>query len=215
MTATKRLPIAVEGLPFIAPMVAATALSVWSRWLYASVCLCLLTVFVVYFFRNPKRAIPPSDRVVLSPADGRVLQVRRCREERFFGGETTKVSIFMSLFDVHINRSPISGIVEEKEYNPGKFHLANREKSSMENEQNALVIRGRDGLRVLFIQIAGFVARRIVCYPEKGELLEKGQIFGMIRFGSRLDVYMPEGIETVVKPGERVRAGESILGMIL
>jgi phosphatidylserine decarboxylase len=108
----------------------------------------------------------------------------------------------------------MSGIVEERRYNPGKFHLANTEKSSLENEQNAIVIRGKDGLRILFVQVAGFVARRIVCYPERGDHLEKGQILGMIRFGSRLDVYLPKGVEAAVKPGTRVRAGESVVGRI-
>lgn len=214
MAMTKKFPIAIEGLPFIVPMMLATLLSAWRGWLYASSCLSVLTLFAVYFFRNPRRDIPPSDRVVLSPADGRVLQVNKCQEERFFQGEATKVSIFMSLFDVHINRSPMSGVVEEKTYSPGKFHLANTDKSSLENEQNALVIRGKDDLRVLFIQIAGLVARRIVCYPEKGDLLEKGQIFGMIRFGSRLDVYLPEGVQAAVKKGDRVKAGQSVLGAI-
>lgn len=214
MAMTKKFPIAIEGLPFIIPMLLATFVSVWFGRLYVFICLSVLTLFAIYFFRNPRRDIPPSDRVVLSPADGRVLLVDKCQEEQFFQREATKVSIFMSLFDVHINRSPISGILEEKSYNPGKFHLANTEKSSMENEQNAMVIRGEDGLRVLFIQIAGFIARRIVCYPEKGDLLEKGQILGMIRFGSRLDVYLPEGVQAVVKPGDRVRGGESVLGAV-
>jgi phosphatidylserine decarboxylase len=104
--------------------------------------------------------------------------------------------------------------VEEKSYNPGRFHLANMDKSSMENEQNAMVVRRKDGLRILFIQIAGFLARRIVCYPKRGDSLEKGQILGMIRFGSRLDIYLPEEIEAVVKPGDRVKGGESIVGTI-
>jgi len=214
MARTTRLPIAIEGLPFIVPTVLATLFSVWLQWPYVFIFLSVVTLFLIYFFRNPIRQTPSSDRVVLSPADGRVLRVSKCQERRFLRKEATKVSIFMSLFDVHINRSPISGIVEQKSYNPGKFHLANTDKSSVENEQNAIVIRGKDGLRVLFIQIAGFVARRIVCYPEKGEHLQRGQILGMIRFGSRLDIYLPEGVQAVVKPGERVRGGESILGKI-
>ncbi len=214
MARTTRFPIAIEGLPFIVPTVLATLVSVWLRRPYVYVFFSFATLFLIYFFRNPIRQTPSSDRVVLSPADGRVLRVNKCQEGRFLLKETTKVSIFMSLFDVHINRSPISGIVEEKSYNPGKFHLANTDKSSLENEQNAMVIRGKDGLRVLLIQIAGFVARRIVCYPEKGEHLQRGQILGMIRFGSRLDIYLPEGVQAVVKPGERVRGGESILGRI-
>ncbi len=211
---TKSFPIAIEGFPFIIPLGVATFVSIWAEWAYLAVGLSLLTLFAVYFFRNPKREIPSSDSVVVSPADGRVLSVDKCPERRFLRQEATKISIFMSLFDVHINRAPIAGTLAEKQYNPGKFHLANTEKSSMENEQNAMVITGRDGLRVLFVQVAGWIARRIVCYPEKGDLLEKGQILGMIRFGSRLDVYLPEGIQTVVKPGDRVRGGESVLGTV-
>jgi phosphatidylserine decarboxylase len=191
-----------------------TLLSIWGGWFYVSICLAILTVFTLYFFRNPSRDIPSSDRVILSPGDGRVLQVERCREDRFFQEKATKVSIFMSLFDVHINRSPITGIVEERSYKPGKFHLANMDKSSMENEQNAMVIRDKDGLKILFVQIAGFVARRIVCYPKRGDRLEKGQILGLIRFGSRLDVYLPEPVQPLVKIGDRVRGGESVLGTI-
>ncbi len=214
MATTENLPVARAGLPFILPLVVATCVSAWKGWFLLTICLCLPTLFVIYFFRSPRRDVPPCDSVVLSPADGRVLRVDRCWEDRFLHGETTKVSIFMSIFDVHVNRSPISGVLEEKHYNPGKFHLANRDKSSMENEQNAVVLRGKGDLRVLFVQIAGFIARRIVCYPKKGDLLEKGQIFGMIRFGSRLDVYLPDGVETIVKPGDRVRGGESVLGTI-
>jgi len=214
MLTTKTFPIAMEGFPFIVPTMMATLLSVWMGLVYLAVCLSILTLFAIYFFRNPKREIPSSEQVVLSPADGRVLRIDSCREGQFLKRTTTKVSIFMSLFDVHINRSPISGILEQKSYNPGKFRLANTDKSSMENEQNAMVIRGKDGLRILFVQIAGFVARRIVCYAEKGDSLEKGQILGMIRFGSRLDIYLPEGVEALVKPGDRVKGGQSVIGAI-
>lgn len=214
MAKTTNFPIAVEGLPFIVPLILATLVSVWVGSSIIFICLLLLTLFAVYFFRNPRRNVPLSDGVVLSPADGRVLGLDRCREGQYLRQETTRVSIFMSLFDVHINRAPISGVLKEKRYNPGKFHLANTEKSSIENEQNAIVILREDGLKVLLVQIAGWVARRIVCYPEEGDALEKGQIFGMIRFGSRLEVYLPEGVQPVVKPGDKVKGGESALGAI-
>jgi phosphatidylserine decarboxylase len=215
MAQTKKSPIAIEGLPFIIPLALLTSVSIWRGWVYLSILLCLVTLFTLYFFRNPRRHAPLSEQVVVSPADGRVLHVSKCREEKFFRDETTKVSIFMSLFDVHINRSPISGIVEERSYNPGKFHLASADKSSTENEQNAVFIKGENDLRVLFVQIAGLVARRIVCYPDRGDRLERGQILGLIRFGSRLDVYLPEGVQAAVEPGDRVRGGESVLGTIL
>ena len=211
---TKRFPVAREGFVFIAPMIAASLVSGLLGAFYLFVGFTILSLFTIYFFRNPGRDIPPSDHVVLSPADGRVLSVERCQEGRFLRRDVTKISIFMSLFNVHINRAPISGIVEEKHYHPGRFHLANTEKSSLENEQNAVLVRREDGLSVLFVQIAGFVARRIVCYPRRGDLLEQGQILGMIRFGSRLDVYLPEQVDPVVKTGDRVKGGESILGAI-
>jgi phosphatidylserine decarboxylase len=210
----KRFPIAPEGFLFIVPLLLASVISGLVGPFYLFVVFSILSLFAIYFFRNPRRDIPSGDRVVLSPADGRVLLVDRCREGRFLHRDTTKISIFMSLFDVHINRSPVSGIVENIKYHPGRFHLANRDKSSQENEQNALVVRRQDDLRVLFIQIAGFVARRIVCYPKQGDHLDQGQILGMIRFGSRLDIYLPEQIEPLVKPGDKVRGGESILGAI-
>jgi phosphatidylserine decarboxylase len=214
MARTRQFPIAVEGFPLIIPMLAATLVSAFFGWIYLSICLSILTLFAIFFFRNPKRGIPPSGQAVVAPADGRVIRVDPCQEERFLQAKVTKISIFMSIFNVHVNRSPIAGIVEEKSYTPGRFHLANSDKSAEENEQNAMVICGKTGLKVLLVQIAGFVARRIVCYPEKGDALEKGQILGMIRFGSRLDIYLPEEVEPSVKPGDRVRAGESILGTI-
>lgn len=210
----KRFPVAREGFPFIAPLIAATLVSGLGGVLYLCVGFSILSLFAIYFFRNPRRNIPPGDHLVLSPADGRVLSVERCQEGRFLRRDATKISIFMSLFNVHINRAPIGGIIEEMHYHPGRFHLANTEKSSLENEQNAVLVRGQDGLRVLFVQIAGFVARRIVCYPQQGDVLEHGQVLGMIRFGSRLDVYLPDQVDPVVKPGDRVKGGESILGAI-
>jgi phosphatidylserine decarboxylase len=152
MARTRSSPIAIEGLPFILPLGIATAVAVWRGWFYAGVCLSVLTAFAVYFFRNPRRAIPPSDRLVLSPADGRVVQVGECLEERFFQQGTTKVSIFMSLFDVHINRSPISGVVEEKSYTPGKFYSANKDRSLsrlpvLSREELSVTRTGATGLR--------------------------------------------------------------------
>jgi phosphatidylserine decarboxylase len=214
MARTQQFPIAVEGFPFIIPILAATIVSAFFGWVYLSICLAILTLFAVFFFRNPKRGIPPSDQAVVAPADGRVIRVDPCHEGRFLHRHVTKISIFMSIFNVHVNRSPIGGTLEERRYNPGRFHLANRDKSSEENEQNAMVICGKTGLKVLLVQIAGFVARRIVCYPEKGDTLEKGQILGLIRFGSRLDIYLPEEVQPSVKPGDRVKAGESVLGTI-
>ncbi len=171
-----------------------------------------LSTFLGYFFRNPKRKIPDLRNVILSPADGRIVHVGECDENRFLKQKTLKVSIFMSLFDVHLNRTPISGKVIERNYLPGRFHVASVEKSSLLNEQNALILESEDRFKILLIQIAGFVARRIVCYAKTGDLLRKGEIFGLIRFGSRVDLYLPPEVKPIVRVGQRVKGGESIIG---
>jgi phosphatidylserine decarboxylase len=172
----------------------------------------LLTLFIAYFFRNPKRKIPSLRNIILSPADGRVIHIGECEEDRFLKQRALKVSIFMSPFDVHINRAPASGKVLEVSYHPGRFLVASRDKASLLNEQNALVMETEDRSKILLIQIAGFVARRIVCYAKKGDLLNKGQFFGMIRFGSRVDLYLPIDVQPIVRVGQHIKGGESIIG---
>lgn len=172
----------------------------------------LLTLFIAYFFRNPKRKIPSLRNIILSPADGRVIHVGQCEEDRFLKERALKVSIFMSPFDVHINRAPASGKVLQTSYHPGKFFVASKDKASLLNEQNALVMETEDRFKILLVQIAGFVARRIVCYVKTGDLLKRGEIFGMIRFGSRVDLYLPAAIQPIVRVGQHLKAGESIIG---
>ncbi len=128
----------------------------------------LLTLFVVYFFRDPERAIPPGEKAILSPADGKVIQVQPCVEERFLQGPAIKVSVFMSLFNVHVNRNPLTGRVVDSSYSPGKFLRADLERASVSNEQNALLVETAEGVRLLVVQIAGLIARRIVCWVKKG-----------------------------------------------
>jgi phosphatidylserine decarboxylase len=208
----KQMPIAREGLPFLIPAVLLTILfgiAGWRVWMYLGI---FLSLFVAYFFRNPKRKIPDLQNVILSPADGRIVYIGECEEERFLKEKTLKVSIFMSLFDVHLNRTPISGKVVEKKYLPGRFHVASVEKSSLLNEQNAIVLESEDRFRILLVQIAGFVARRIVCYAKAGDLLRKGEIFGLIRFGSRVDLYLPPEVKPIVRVGQHIKGGESIIG---
>ncbi len=207
-----RWPIAKEGLPFLIPAALLTILFGvlgWRPWVYLGI---FLSTFLGYFFRNPKRKIPDLRNVILSPADGRIVHVGECDENRFLKQKTLKVSIFMSLFDVHLNRTPISGKVIERNYLPGRFHVASVEKSSLLNEQNALILESEDRFKILLIQIAGFVARRIVCYAKTGDLLRKGEIFGLIRFGSRVDLYLPPEVKPIVRVGQRVKGGESIIG---
>ena len=205
-------PVAKEGYPFIIPTAMATLLFGFLGWVYLTGVFCGITLFVICFFRNPNRTSPPSEDAIVSPADGKILKIERYLENHFLHRETVKISIFMSLFDVHVNRSPVTGRVMKRVYHPGKFFPANTDKSSLLNERNALLLCSRDGFEILFIQIAGIIARRIVCYPQKGDLLKKGQVFGMIRFGSRVDIYLPLGVDIGVRVGDHVKAGETILG---
>ena len=208
----RRWPIAKEGLPFFLPMVLITVIlgiMGWKVWMSLGI---LLSLFIAYFFRNPRREIPDLQNIVLSPADGRVVYVGECKEDRFLKGRALKVSIFMSLFDVHLNRAPVSAKVLERNYLPGRFLAANVEKSSLLNEQNAVLLETEDRSKILLVQIAGFVARRIVCYAKAGDTLGKGEIFGLIRFGSRVDLYLPPEVKPIVRVGQHVKGGESIIG---
>jgi phosphatidylserine decarboxylase len=205
-------PIAKEGFLFLIPAVLLTVIlgiMGWKIWMSLGI---LFSLFIAYFFRNPRREIPNLQNIVLSPADGRVIYVGECEEERFLKEKTLKVSIFMSLFDVHINRAPVSGKVLEKNYLPGRFLVASAEKSSLLNEQNAVILETEDRFKILLVQIAGFVARRIVCYAKVGDPLRKGEIFGLIRFGSRVDLYLPPDVKPIVRIGQHVKGGESIIG---
>ena len=205
-------PIAKEGFPFFIPMVLLTVILGivgWKVWMSLGI---LFSLFIAYFFRNPRREIPNLQNIVLSPADGRVIHVGGCEEDRFLKEKALKISIFMSLFDVHINRAPVSGKILERTYLPGRFLVASVEKSSLLNEQNAVILETEDRLKILLVQIAGFVARRIVCYAKTGDLLRKGEIFGLIRFGSRVDLYLPTEVKPIVRVGQHVKGGESVIG---
>jgi phosphatidylserine decarboxylase len=204
--------MAKEGFPFFLPMVFLTVIlgiMGWKVWMSLGI---LLSLLIAYFFRNPRREIPNLQNVILSPADGRIIHVGECKEDRFLKEKALKVSIFMSLFDVHLNRAPVSGKVLERNYLPGRFLVANAEKSSLLNEQNAVILETGDRHKILLIQIAGFVARRIVCYAKAGDTLGKGEIFGLIRFGSRVDLYLPPEVKPIVRVGQHVKGGESIIG---
>jgi phosphatidylserine decarboxylase len=205
-------PVAREGFPFLIPSALLTLFCGAVGWKVLTISGILLTLFIAFFFRNPKRKIPSFQNIILSPADGRIIQVAECEEDRFLKQRSLKVSIFMSLFDVHINRSPATGKVLETSYHPGRFLVASREKSSLLNEQNAFILETEDRFKILLIQIAGFVARRIVCYTKAGDILRKGEIFGMIRFGSRIDLYLPTDVRPIIRVGQHVKGGESIIG---
>jgi len=210
--AQNRWPIAKEGLPFLIPSALFTIFFAGMGWRVLMALGILVTLFIAFFFRNPKRKIPSLQNIILSPADGRIVHVGECEEDRFLRGKALKVSIFMSLFDVHVNRAPAAGKVLERSYHPGRFHVASIEKASLLNEQNAFVLETEDRFKILLIQIAGFVARRIVCYAKAGDTLRKGEIFGLIRFGSRVDLYLPTEVKPIVRVGQHVKGGESIIG---
>ena len=207
-----RWPIAKEGLPFLIPAILLTLLFTGLGWKVLTVPALLLSLFIAFFFRNPKRKIPSLRNIILSPADGKIIHIGECEEDRFLKQKAIKVSIFMSPFNVHINRAPASGKVLETRYHPGRFLVASRDKASLLNEQNAFVMETEERSKILLVQIAGFVARRIVCYVKTGDLLKRGESFGMIRFGSRVDLYLPTDVRPIVRVGQRVKGGESIIG---
>lgn len=213
-------PFAKEGYPFIAFAVGLTLLLGLSSWKLASFVLAfpaavsvLLTLFVLYFFRNPERTPPADPKAVIAPADGTVIVSERVAETPL-GSEALKISIFMSVFNVHVNRAPFDGRVLDVSYHRGKFFDARDGRASCENERNGILLETTGGVRIAFVQIAGLIARRIVCYPRVGDLLKRGERYGLIRFGSRVDVYLPVDTEVLVKIGDKTVAGETVLARI-
>ena len=206
-------PIHPEGYPFIGGFALASLILFWLwpplGWLGA-----VATLWCVYFFRDPRRVTPVRDGVVVAPADGRVSQIANAvppKELNLGERPLPRISIFMSVFDCHVNRSPVSGRIERMVYRPGKFLSADLDKASEDNERNAFVISTATGARIAVIQIAGLVARRIVPFTREGEAVAAGQRIGMIRFGSRVDVYLPEGGRALVAEGQTALAGETVL----
>jgi phosphatidylserine decarboxylase len=197
------------------PLAAATAVAVW--WVPPAAAVpAVVLVFVVAFFRDPERTPPAGGEKVLSPADGRVADVEEMHEEEFLGADALRVGIFMSVFNVHVNRAPVSGRVVYRGYRRGKFRNAMSAAASRENECAVVGLERADGRRVLVKQIAGLIARRIVCDCAEGDRLERGRRFGMVKFGSRLEVTVPRaaGFRPMVAVGDRVRAGETVLGVL-
>jgi len=211
-------PIAAEGYPFIAgAAVIAVVLALLGTKISAFFILAALfgalTIFIVFFFRNPERTIPADENAVIAPADGVVIYLGPSREEHL-GEEMIKISIFMSVFNVHVNRVPVTGRVIDTFYIKGKFLDVRDERATFENEQAGLVLETARGMKMVVVQVAGLIARRIVCYAAKGDLLVRGSRYGLIRFGSRLDVYLPRETEVRVKMGDKTVAGETVLGML-
>jgi phosphatidylserine decarboxylase len=205
-------PVAKPGYPFIFAAAFATAVFAMLEIVILALFGLVATVFIVYFFRDPDRAVPASPTAVVAPADGKVIGIEKVDGGAYFDGECCKLSIFMSVFNVHVNRVPLDGVVRKIGYHPGKFVAANRDKASSDNERNAVYIETRTGKAATVVQIAGLVARRIICKLTEGDTIVKGQRFGMICFGSRVDLYLPPEFDATVAVGDTVRSGATILG---
>jgi phosphatidylserine decarboxylase len=202
--------IAREGWPFVAGAVVAALLVGWWAGLAWSAPLWLVAAFVIQFFRDPPRAVPAQANAVLSPADGRIVKVTDARDP-YTARDALLVSVFMNVFNVHSNRSPADATVLRVEYSAGKFINADLDKASTENERNAMVLQLDSGERITVVQVAGLIARRILCYVKPGDRLVRGQRYGFIRFGSRVDVYLPRTARPRVAVGDKVYATTTIL----
>ena len=211
---TPRVPVAKEGYPFIGFVAFCTLIfAMLDLWIPASVFL-VLTTFVLSFFRDPERFVPPQENTLVSPADGKVILVEKIDANEFTAGKAYKISIFMNVFNVHVNRIPFAGKVDDVIYMPGKFYSADSVKSALQNEYCATVLTTSDDKTIAFVQVAGLIARRIVCWLEPGDLVEKGKRYGLIRFGSRVDLYLPEDTDIKAQLGQKVRGGESVLAYL-
>jgi phosphatidylserine decarboxylase len=205
------IPVAREGVPYILIAAFVTMVFAVQGWGLLTVPALVVTLLVGHFFRDPQRIFDAGKSEVLSPADGKVISIERMESAPMTGRPCIRVSIFMSVFDVHVNRVPLTGVVQEIQYRKGTFLAANLPKASGENEQNWVRILSDEGHEVVMTQVAGLIARRIVCWPGIGDRVEQGERFGMIRFGSRMDVFVPVEAEIQVLLGQHVYGGETVL----
>ncbi len=205
MPAPKGPLMVSDAYKFLFPLLALGVLSALIGFSYASILLFLLAIFVCYFFRNPPRLIPNGANLIVSPADGKIVRILKRPD-----GEQV-ISIFLNIFNVHVNRSPISGALEQLEYKRGTFKAAFDDEASQVNEQNIITIQGQN-IRIVVRQIAGLIARRVVCWKQPGYSLQRGEVIGLIRFGSRVDVALPVQVNVVVRVGDQVRGGSSVIG---
>jgi phosphatidylserine decarboxylase len=194
-------------------VIAVLGLPVWATAFLVGASI-LLYMWIIYFFRDPLRAITLQEEIILSPADGKVVAINQVYEGEYFQAERIQISIFMSPFNVHVNRSPVSGALAYFKYHPGKYLVAFHPKSSTKNERTTAVVKRTDGVEILFRQIAGFVARRIKFYPQVGDLVHQGDEVGFIKFGSRLDLFLPLHADVRVNLGERVMGGKSVIARV-
>lgn len=210
-----KVPVAKEGIPYISLAAFCTFIFAILHWVSLTLIFLVLTTLVVNFFRDPERIIPSGTNLVVSPADGKVITIEKTREEFFLQGPVIKISIFMTIFNVHVNRIPCSGKVKDVKHWPGKFLSANKTRASFENERSAVLLDIDGERQLVVVQVAGLIARRIVCWAKPGDYVTRGERYGMIRFGSRLDVYVPLNSNLKVKRGDKVRAGESVLCQLM
>lgn len=202
--------MAPEGFPFISGFLGLSYLvALFSPW--GSLLPLALFFFMAYFFRDPERHIPEEKNVFVSPADGKVILIQKVSEDKFLKTDAIEVSIFMSPFNVHVNRAPCEGVVEEVVHTPGRFLSAFKHEASLQNENIAMLLNTRHG-KILIRQVAGFLARRAVCRVKSGDSLQQGERYGIIKFSSRLDIYLPKEVQISVKLGDRVKAGETVIG---
>lgn len=208
----RSLPIASEGIPYII-VLAALSLILYFLFLPLAIIAFAVLLFVLFFFRDPNRQISSGKNNIVSPADGKVMSVATIYESTFLNSEAVKVSVFLSLLNVHINRSPIKGSVVGTAYRPGKYLPAFKSHASELNEKNSICIEG-SGVRLVVNQITGFLARRIVCRAKPGSTLEQGERFGLIKFGSCTEIILPKTVDIKVKPGDTVTGGQTVIGVI-
>ncbi len=202
--------LSLEGLPFVfLTAVATLTFAILDCWFMATLLLVVLFL-VLNFFRDPERVVPQEPGVAVSPADGKVIKVQTMRDP-LTGEDRTAVCVFMNVFNVHVNRTPVAGRISRISYFGGKFINASFDKASEDNERNALLVEDAEGKTWTVVQIAGLIARRIICWAEEGDSLARGQRFGLIKFGSRVDLYLPSDYESAVRIGEKVFAGQSVL----
>lgn len=208
-------PLAKEGFFFLLLGIVIVVIFLFLGWLFLSVFTGIVTLFIIFFFRDPSRNNEAIENAVFTPADGTMLEIVDVNDnDNPLGEPAKKISIFMSIFNVHVNRIPISGRIKNIVYNPGKFFSANLDKASSYNENNMVFLETSDFRKIVVIQIAGLIARRILCWIREGDQVEAGQRFGLIRFGSRLEVYLPANSKIVVRPGQKVKAGVTIIGYL-
>ena len=210
------LPIAREGIPFMLFGAGLTGIFFILDLPGLAIPFAVLTSFIIFFFRDPKRKLVNREKAVLTPADGKIISIEKLANgDNRFKDTAVKLSIFMSIFDAHINRIPIAGKIDQLIYHPGKFFSANLDKASLYNENNVVMLETDKREKIVFVQVAGLIARRIACWVKPGDCVKAGQRFGLIRFGSRLEVYLPPDSIITVRKGEKVKAGQTVLGYLL